>query len=112
CPEHDAGSAVCAKPLNGPLNKQFRYAFSSARLFDDDVVDETRSLTQFLPGLRFESGINVSDDRPQLFGDENDNILLPELRTQKPCVALCHVATRSHETLLIEAMVCPQQQGA
>src|SRR5262249_34319068 len=56
------------------------------------------------------SRIHVTHDGTGAFSDEHDHILFSELRSKKPSIAVCRIGMRCHEALVIEAIVCLQQQ--
>src|SRR5262245_51748733 len=86
--EQDAGRTVGAKPLDGSFNESGGDSGSAAWLLHGHIVDEPGCLTEFFPGSALQPGVNVADDDPCTFRNQNDDVFLAELGAKKPAVTL------------------------
>jgi len=111
-PQHHAWRSDGPQPLTGRLDQRAGDASPLRFRRNHDIVNETGRFSEFLPRLRLQLGVNVSDYGIRSFGDEDRHIVFLQLRPEKPRVARLRIAARRHESLWIEGVVRSEQRGA
>src|SRR5258705_1430073 len=111
-PQDHARRADRAEPVAGGLDERARHAVPLGFGCDDDVMDETGRFPQFLPGLRLQPCVDVTNYAAGPFCNEYRDIVFLELAAQKPRVSGLRIALRRHAALLIERVVRAEERGA
>jgi general stress protein 26 len=111
-PQHHARRAAALQPADGRVHQGGRHAKPSSVVGHGDVVHEAGGLAEFLPRLRLEARVDITDCDAVKFGDEDRDVVVVDLRAEKRGVARCRVNAGIHEPERIEREVHAHQLRA